>query len=638
MLVSHDWLKEYLGDSTPSAEEIEKLLTFHSFEIEEVRDVNNDVIIDVDVLPNRSSDCLCHRGIARELATLASAELAHDPLAKQPELTTTDKIVIKREDEKACRAFNLALITDVKVGPSPDWLKSRLEAIGQRSINNIVDATNYVMFSMGQPLHAYDAEKFAKDGDAWKFNVRMANAGECVTVLGGEEYELDESIQLITNATDNALAGIAGVKGGAYAEVNEDTTTIILEAGNFDPVITRKAAQKLNLKTDASKRFENDLLPELAEYGLSECIELIVKIAGGNCEGCAQAEYAPSEKAKVSVELEHINALLGVQISAEEVANILKRLGFEYEQTGDMFSVVGAFPRTDINIAEDVIEEVGRVYGYDHVQSVVPETVPLAEINARHYYSEKIREVLLPLGFSEVITSSFRKKDEIQLLNALASDKSYLRSSLTKNIAEVLDRNMPNVDLLGLQSVKVFEIGTVFKDGKGKVNESISLALGVRQKQTGYTPKDDALLNEALEKVQAEFGLEPGAVIDKGVAEIELSTILDKLPAPTAYEPVPVSPEIQYQPFSHYPFVARDIALWTPEGTEAGEVEQVLREHAGELLVRLTLFDEFKKDGRISYAFRLVFQSKEKTLTDEIVNTIMDEIYKVVSERSWEVR
>ena len=638
MLIVHGWLKEYLGEQIPSAEEIEKLLTFHSFEIEGVSDVNNDAIIDVDVLPNRSSDCLCHRGIAREIATLTKSELAHDPLVEKPTLQPTEKITITREDKKACRAFNLALITDVKVGPSPDWLKNRLEAIGQRSINNIVDATNYVMFAMGQPLHAYDADKFAKDGEVWKFDIKFANAGERVTVLGGEEYELDESIQLITNSADNALAGVAGIKGGTYAEVDENTTTIILEAGNFDPVITRKAAHKLNLKTDASKRFENDLLPELAEYGLAECVALITKIAGGTFEGAAQASFPRSQQPKVSVTLEHIDSLLGVDISAEEVVGILDRLGFEHKESGNTFTVSGPFPRTDINIAEDVIEEVGRIYGYEHVESVVPEAVQLAEVNARHYYSEKIRDTLLPLGFSEVITSSFRDKDEIQLRNALASDKSCLRSNLHNNLTEVLNKNMPYVDLLGLKDVRVFEIGTVFKDGKGKVEESISLALGVQQKQTGYTPKDDEALKPICSSLEEVFDTPIDWSIDRGVAETDLSALLEKLPAPTEYDPVPVAPEMQYQPFSQYPFVTRDIALWTPEGTTSATVEETLREHSGDLLVRLDLFDEFKKDGRVSYAFRLIFQSKEKTLTDEIVNAIMDEIYTIVGERNWEVR
>ncbi len=287
MLISFEWLKEYIGETDLTAQEIADLLGQHSFEIEGLKKVGDDDVIDVDILPNRAADCLCHRGIAREVAALTGKSLTHDPLTTKPNMPETDKIKITIENAEACRHFDLALITGVEVKESPEWLKKRLEAIDQRSINNVVDATNYVMFSLGQPLHAYDAARFEQKDGVWHYGVRFAKEGDKITVLTGEEVELDESIQVITNESSGALAGIAGVKGGDYAEVDENTTTIILEAGNFEPSITRKAAQKLRLQTDASKRFENGISTNVVPHALAEVVELILKIAGGELGGYA---------------------------------------------------------------------------------------------------------------------------------------------------------------------------------------------------------------------------------------------------------------------------------------------------------------------------------------------------------------
>lgn len=640
MKVVHDWLKEYIGDDAPSASEVADLLTFHAFEIDGVETVGEKDVIDVDVLPNRAADCLSHRGIARELASLTGRPLARDPLAvSAPELPTTDRLRVTVPDTTACPYFSLALIEGVKVGSSPEWLRARLEALGQRSINNVVDATNYVMFGLGQPTHVYDADKFDKEGDAWHFGVRMAEVGKKVTTLGGLEYEVDEAVQVITNEATGAYAGLAGIKGGAYAELTSDTTTVIVEAGNFNSSITRKAGQKLRLKTDASKRYENGVTPRLAAYGLASVVELILDIAGGELVGSAVASAELPENTAVPVTLDHANALLGLTLTPNDVEGILERLGFMYTATGDgAWNVAAPFERTDITIAEDVIEEVGRVYGYDNVASVAPDAVPLTEYNERHIRSEQVRAVLTSLGFSEVITSSFRKKDDIQLANALASDKSCLRSSLIKNIAETLDKNASLTDLLGTTDTRVFEIGTVFTKTPESVTEHTALALGVRLRASGYTGKEDKLLAEALASLEAAFGTTLTSTIEKGVAEINFTELIGALPAVAAYETVPEMDDVQYAPFSTYPSISRDIALWVSEGTAAVDVEEVLNAHAGELRARTTLFDEFTKDGRTSFAFRLVFQSKEKTLTDEEVHTIMDGVYTAVSEREWEVR
>ncbi len=641
MLVLHEWLKDYCGEKIPSVKEIENLLTFHAFEIEGTEQVDGHDVIDVKVLPDRAADCLSHRGIAREIATLTGTPLAHDPLHGENLLTkTTDTVAIHIENTNTCDRFAVAHVRGVKVGASPEWLASRLRALGQRSINNVVDATNYVMLALGQPLHAYDAGKLTCEDGVWQFGVRMAKEGETVTTLSGDTYTLTSGVQIITDGHRDAPIGIAGIKGGKAAEIDEATTDILIEAAHFDAQVTRKASQYLKLQTDASKRFENNLSPELVPYALAECARLVCEIAGGTVEGYSDAYPRVQKNEVVPVSLQRTNALLGISLSAKDVEGIFERLGFSYERTDGGWNVTAPFERRDILIAEDVIAEIGRVYGYEHIASVTPAPTPLSEYNARFYYSEKIRTALIELGFSEVITSSFRNRDVIELQNALASDKGCLRSSLAKNLVEVLDRNMPNADLLGVRDIRVFEIGTVFgkaNDG-ADVSEHVSLAIGVRTKQQGHSPKDDATLTDVLTNLEGVLGVQLSAHIEKGVAEINLTERLTQLPAPTAYDVYVPPPDVTFVPYSSYPFVSRDIALWVNEGTSSEDVMALIHAHAGDLLIRTSLFDEFAKEGKVSYAFRLVFQSYEKTLTDEEVGTIMERVTGACTEKGFVVR
>lgn len=629
-----------MGNGTPSVVEIERLLTFNAFEIDGIERVGEHDVIDVKILPSRSSDCLSHRGIAREIASLTATPLAFDPFNAQPELPQTDKLQVEIADASACRRFDLALISGVKVGPSPKWLEERLVALGQRSINNIVDATNYVMFALGQPLHAYDAEKFEMGVDgAWHFGVRFARAGEQVTVLGGESYELDSSIQLIVNSVTDAPAGVAGIKGGAYAAIDANTSNLILEAANFDPAVTRKAAQKLRLQTDASRRFENNISAGVVPFALTEVAKLIVELAGGHVVGFANSPYEAVANPTVRMRRAKAEALLGMPLEDATILRILSALGFNVSSPEEgVFEVVAPFERTDITIEEDVIEEVGRIVGYDKVKATVPEAVPLTEFNARHYYSEVIRDSLTSLGFSEVITSSFRKKDEIQLQNALASDKSCLRSRLAPSIEESLAKNAPFADLLGARDTRIFEIGTVFEKGEGAVREHVSLAIGVRIKAGGYSAKDDAALIAALTVLETELGVPLVTSPEKGVAEMDLSALIAQLPVPTGYAVVPKAESITFKPFSLFPAVSRDIALFVGESTKANEIAMLINAHAGALRVRTTLFDTFTKDGRTSYAFRLVFQAPDRTLTDEEVNEYMESVYIAARGQGWEIR
>lgn len=644
MLVSWNWIKEYIGDTTLTATEAAELLGRHAFELEGVTEHADDTVIDVDILPNRSSDCLSHRGIARELASITGTPLAHDPLTDQVTYAENKSIQINIEDSSACPRFSAALIRGVTIKESPAWLQDRLRIIGQRPINNIVDATNYVMFALGQPLHAYDAELFPQTDGVWQFGVRYAKAGEEVHLIPEAGQSTERVVTctgtelLIVDESQDVPIGLAGVKGGRYAGVHAGTTNIIIEAAHFDPILTRKTARRLGIVIDASKRFENEPSRELVPYAQQAIIKLVLEIAGGSAAGVADQYLVPQTKHPVQVDPKRVNAHLGLNVSTTDMTAILQRIGATVEETENALTVTAPWERTDLQIEEDYIEEIGRLYGYDQVVALPPQPLQLAEINSRHYYSEQIRACLLEQGFSEVITSSFRKKDKVELKNALASDKRFLRSNLQKGLITVLDTNAHFKDLLGTEDTRVFEIGTVFKRSQSGVEEHVSLALGVRVKVSGYSGKEDKFLEAAQKAVAKELETEIEWTVEKGVTETNLTEIISRLPLPDAYQPVTPAPEIEYQPFSTYPAITRDIAMWVEEDTAVETVEALLRAHAGLLCKRITHIDSFAKDGRQSLAFRLVFQSMDKTLTDAEVNADMEAVYTAVADCGWEVR
>ncbi len=636
MKFSHNWLQTFFEAPLPPASVLEEKLTFHSAEVEEIIAVGSDTVIDVKILPDKSAWLLSHRGLAKELSVILGVPMKHDPLAhvvSDIEPLTDVRVVI---DTPVCDYYSAAVISGVAVGPSPAWLKERLEAIGQRSINNIVDATNYVMFELGQPLHAFDAETFAKDEHGVReIKITKGTAGTKFTTLSKEEIELTNQDTVITDGVSGNVLALAGVKGGLDSGITDTTTTIILEAAHFDRVATRLSAQRHKLPTDAAKRYENGLSRSVTPYGLVAGVQLIADIAGGVVVGKAFSGTTEVVREPVAVSVAEVNRVLGIAISAADILGILNRFGYEVTEAGDVFTVTPAHERDDITIKQDLIEEIGRMYGLSHIISIMPTEAPVLELNKRHFYAEKIRTVLTGLGFSEIYTSSFRAQDVVHIKNALASDKSYLRSSLHNNMREAVVKNVPNRDLLGLSAIKLFEIGTVFTAEA----ESFAVALGV-QAGTSYKAKiDDALLKEAQDALANMLGVSiEWTGTDSGVTEFSLDVVLPKLPNVATYTPVEKTTDISYKSFSAYPSVTRDIAMWVGEGTDISAVEKILRDSAGPLLVRLTHLDIFTKDGRTSLAFRLVFQSKEKTLETSEVDAHMSAVYDAVAKAGFDVR
>ncbi len=645
MKVVHSWLKEYVGDTIPSAAALEELLTFYAFEVEGVEERDGESVIDVKILPDRGSDCLSHRGIAREIATITDVLLVHDPLREPVMLAPTNVISVTIEDPKACPRFMAALMTGITVNDSPLWLQQRLRALGQRPINNIVDATNYVMYAIGQPLHAYDADLFPQVDGVRQFAVRFARPLEEVSLIpeGGKQEDrivtCNGTELLIVDASTDTPIGLAGVKGGRYAGVHAGTTNIIIEAAHFHPTITRRTARRLGIVIDASKRFENEPSRELPPYALRDIITLIADIAGGQSEGVCDIYVEPTAPVPVELTTAKTNALLGLTLTTKDIAAIMERIGATITQEQETtLTVIGPWERSDLMLEEDFIEEVGRIYGLAKITSVAPVQISVQEINLRQYYTELIRQELTAAGFSEVITSSFAKKDTIQLQNSLASDKSYVRSTLTKNLTAVLNQNYSHSDLLGLRSISLFEIGTVFQKTESGVSDQVMVALGVRTKGDGYSAKDDVPLKTACDTVDYALGTPLRWSIKQGVAEANISEIFTKLPVPEQYAPLSQKVPTTYQRVSAYPAVARDIALWVSTTESPRVVEATLLTAAGAECVRIDLFDTFSNEGRTSLAFRLVFQSFTKTLTDEEVNQTMEEVYLLARQNGWEVR
>jgi phenylalanyl-tRNA synthetase beta chain len=598
MLVSKHWLQKFFETPLPESEALGAAITFHAFEIDGINSKDGDDIFDIKITPNRGHDCLSHRGIAKEVSAILKIPLAHDPLSETPVLApVTDKIKVTIEDADFCPRYIAGYIKGVSVGPSPEWLRRNLESLGQRSINNIVDATNFVMFNIGQPVHAFDAAKLAQKDGSYSIAVRAARAGEKMMALDNKEYAFTEAMSVIADAYADVAVGIAGIKGGMPAGVTESTKDIIIEVANFAGVPVRRTAAALKLRTDASARYEQVLAPTLASFGMHLVAELIQKIAGGEVVGFVDMYPAPQKEMQVSVSLEKINNVLGTSLTGAEASDVFMRLGFAYKEEGDVFDVIVPSERLDITIAEDLIEEVVRIIGYDKIsETMLPPLDVVPAINASFNATEHAREDLMARGYSEVYTSVFAEAGERAVLNKVDSVLPFMRTTLVDGLTEALKKNMPNKDLLGLKEIKLFEIGYVWKDGK----ETLML---------GTVSEKEAVKEYVLEVMAAD-----------------------------SYEVLPLSTATNYKPFSKYPYMVRDIAMWVPASTDAQVVMEQIAKEVGELLQKISLFDRFEKGEKISLAYRLIFQSFDRTLTEVEVNEIMAKIAETLKAKGFEIR
>ncbi|HEU0080996.1 MAG TPA: phenylalanine--tRNA ligase subunit beta [Candidatus Paceibacterota bacterium] len=644
MKISYDWLSSYfkkplIGGPLPRPEKLAELFNAHFAEVEGVEKVGEDTVLDLKTLADRNHYALSHLGVAVEAGAILKKDLVLKPPARVAIDASVPAQAVEVRDEKLCRRYMARRIEGVTVGSAPAWLRRRLEAIGARSINSVVDAGNYVMFDKQQPLHAFDADKVRGS-----IVVRRARAGERMTLLDGREVELREGDLLI--ADEEGPLVIAGVKGGKRAEVTESTRNLIIESANFDPTAVRRTATRLNIRNDSSKRFENDLSPHIANQCLEEVTALILEMSGGKAGPITDIYPSPAQKWTIEADPAQINAVTGLSLPAEEMVAIFRRLWCEVVLCDGRLFVTPPYVRQDLAIAEDLADEIGRIHGYDRLEARQTPDVPPTPIDKAFYWSEKAKNILVGLGFSETLLYTLVPKGSFEVSYPLASDKSALREAIAPKLKESLAMNARNAELLGLETVRAFEIGKVFP----AQGERASLCLGVCQikKKKGVT--SESLLRESLEALKAGLGAAFEVRIETGafgvVAEVDFDAVVANLPAQGALADlsfVRLPRDQRYKPFSPYPFIARDIALFVPSGTADSAVSSAIaaaaRDAAGKLLVKgPDQFDRFEKEGRVSYAFRMVFQSFEKTLSDDEANAFMAKVYEAAKGKGWEVR
>ena len=617
-----------------------------------------------DVTANRP-DLLGHKGVARELAAASGAVVRLPKVPGEPATTpdpvragsrgSTDGVEILIEDEEGCPRYAAAVIRGVRVGPSPEWLQSRLRNIGARPINNVVDVTNYVLFELNQPQHAFDLGKL---GGA-KIVVRRARAGEKITTLDGESRTLTPEMTAICDA--NTAVGIAGVMGGRDSEVTAETTDILLECAYFNPRRVRKTRTALKLSTEASYRFERGMDPDGVPAALRRGVALILATAGGKATGAVDAYPHPIQEPLVFLRPERVEHLLGMAVPRAEIERYLTSVGFTVAPREERMAVQVPGWRPDVTREVDLIEEVARLKGYDafpvELRPLRPSTVPEDPSEA---VRDRVRELFTGFGLHEARSyplGTSSGEGAVELSNPLSAEDAWLRSDLLTGLTRAVERNWSARE----RDVRLFEIGTVFHrpDVKGqRPSESVRLAGVVSGARTpphwtsaGKSPDYDMWDLKFLFE-EAARAARPGAT----VAADETGWVLQdragvrrgwarRLEADRPAWAAPLfgfEVELETQPLSRSPYrplpttppLERDLALVLPAGTTADQVEALIRKHGTPLLESVRVFDEYRARelaGR-SVAWRLVFRAADRTLRDEEIDAIVKKVLAVLKE------
>lgn len=634
MKISYNWIQQYIEDKLPPAKEVAEALTMHSFEIEEILEKDGDSIIDVKILPNRAHDCLSHYGVASEVASVLN--LKRKDLIEQVKPNPTDKIHLEI-NTKGCSRQIFVLVSGVKVSESPAWLKEKLATQGSRSINAIVDMTNYLTFAFGQPMHAFDASKVSvnKKGQ-YEFNIRDARKDETIKLLDGKEYKLDSGMMVIADGV--RPLDVAGVMGGEDSGVCSTTTDILLSFSSFDPVRIRKTAKSLGLRTDASYRFENEIAQSLIDRVLPYVLKNITELSGGIVLGMVEVNKNPDRETKVTVSLDKVSKMLGVLVTGDKAVELLARQNITAVLEGDKINVTAPLERLDIKIPEDVVEEIGRLYGYENVLPAKLEVEAKVKVNQEVFITERLRQILGQQGFTEIYTYAMTPGGEVEIENPLSGDKKFLRGHLSGAMEESLERNFKYLDLIGESEVKLFEIGKVFKS-KG---EELHLCMGVKFPKSKKLNVDEEIA-KTIQALEEGLGVSVGDVsVVGGVAEFDLERIGKEL-GPVEEYPTNLWKKKEkntvFKTISAFPFAVRDVAVFVPNEVSGEAVENLIKEKITEIVVRFSLFDKFTKEDKTSYAFRLVFQANDRTLTEEEINAVMNPIYETLkSQDGFEIR
>ena len=639
----------------------------------------SDARLVVDVLPNRP-DLLSHRGVAREMAALSGvepvlpAELtaipAPPPAVRGATEATAGGVTIRLPDVTDCPRYVGVVIRGVRVGPSPDWLRRRVESVGSRSINNVVDATNYVLHGFGQPVHAFDLSKLG--GPA--VSVRRAHAGESLVTLDGVARKLTPDVLVIADATK--ATALAGIMGGQESEVTDRTTDLLLEVASFSPRQVRVGRRQLGLSTDASYRFERGTDLGAVHDVAAIAAGLIAVIAGGTIEAVIDVGADAAPRSAVALHPDRVSRLLGDSVPPAEVRHLLESIGFRVTAVGEAFAVVAPSWRHDVSRDVDLVEEVARLRGYDRLPNVLvgarPGTVP---DHPMYVIGIRVRDALVARGLFEARplpyvaaprTATAGAPDTlVRVRNPLGDDEPFLRDRLLESLARRAEYNLSRMQ----GDVRLFEVGTAFLRGAGGVvDEEVRVAamiMGARRPRHFTEPEPpslDAWDAKALAELiiqsawpDARFDLAPGdagvlwtvsvegtlrgavsrialdapvwaseafgveitlgrmpskAVAEHGAHDYAKGTPAPPPPQPRRFESLPVTPAAVF-----------DLALIVPDDVPAARVEDTLRKAAGELLEDALLFDEFRGDGvsagTRSLAWRLTFRHPERTLRDK---------------------
>jgi phenylalanyl-tRNA synthetase beta chain len=588
-------------------------------------------VIEAETSFNRP-DLLSIYGIAREVAAVFNGELRPMPGREPDRPLTQEPVDVRIDDFGGCPRYIGRLFRDARIGPSPEWLKARLSAAGQRPISNAVDVTNYVMLALGNPLHAFDHAKLAKG----RIVVRRAERGEDLRTLDGELRKLEPSDLLIADA-ERGVA-LAGIMGGEETELSDDTADILLEAANFEPVGIMRTSERLALRTEGSNRWEKGVDPYLAEQAAIYATELLVELTKARYVGDTDVQGDLPVPPVTRLRPERTDAVAGLEIPLVEQRRILERLGFEVEERAGVVTVPTWRVR-DVTREVDVIEEVIRVHGLEKV----PFTLPLRrEMFGRLTDEQRLRrvveDVLAGAGLSEAYTLSFAPEGAVRVVNPMNATQGALRTTLLDGLIEVAERNVN----AGNERIALFEIARVFLPEErqhvgGIVEGGFPAAKGVLE-----TLYEALRVPLRIERTQEPF-LHPGKAARTdagwlgelhparlegswGVFELDLGTLL------AAVRPIPT-----YEDVITFPPVREDIAVVVAEEVPAGSLVDAAHEAAGPELREARIFDVYRGEqvgeGRKSVALALVFQSPERTLSDEDAAGLRGRIVSLLAER-----
>jgi phenylalanyl-tRNA synthetase beta chain len=676
MKIPLSWLREFV-DVPGTAEQIAATMSVRGFAVEGIEPLGeDDACIDFEVTGNRP-DCLSVAGIAREVATAYGLQVRRPVVGGSSLALTSLKSVehgdidIAIDNQDLCPRYAGA-VADVTVGPSPDWMQARLQAAGVRPISNIVDITNYVLLELGQPMHAFDLTRLG----GGEIRVRTARPGETLRTLDGQMRSLKPEMLVIADA-ERAVA-VAGVMGGADSEVTADTSTIVLESAYFAPLSVRRTSKALGLKTEASVRFERGTDPRLPVTAMERACALLELTRAGAARGTVVDRY-PLRREPVVLRLrrERVAGLLGVSVPDADIRRILESLGFALRDADTPSTSLGAggwdvtvpTRRVDVLREVDLIEEVARHYGFDRIPVTFPAlTTAPPPMDPRITQARTLRSIMTGAGFSEAMTFGFVAEsaampfapsdDLVPIANPLSETFAVLRPSILPGLVGAVAHNRRREQ----RDVRLFEIGARFSRSRGE-RRALACAwtgsVGGHHWGGGTRDVDHFDMQGVVERLyqalrigaQLEPCREPWLVPGRAAAVVSDGTRLGSLGqlAPSLVEQHGVSAsdaifvaeldldslplvdsDLQVEPLPRHPSVTRDISILVADTLAAATVRRTIRDHAPEILVRVSEFDRYQgkgvPDGQISLSLRLTFRASDRTLTDGEVQAAVDAV------------